>query len=61
MTLKFSRNAKVTRALTNRHPVRLQLLMTLKFSRNSKVTRALTGQRSVRPTADDDFEIYSFS
>ena len=34
-----------------------QLLMTLKFCRNAQVTRALTGRRSVRPAADDDFEI----
>ena len=41
------------------HLVRSQLLMmTLKISRNAKLPRALTDGAPVRPSADDDFEIY---
>ena len=29
----------------------------MKFSQNAKMSRALTRRRSVRPAADDDFEI----
>ena len=55
MTLKFSRNVKVTHALTGRRPARSAVMMALKFSQNAKVTRALAGRRSVRSAADDNF------
>ena len=41
MTLKFSRNAKLTLALTGRRPVRSAADDDFEISRNAKVTRAL--------------------
>ena len=60
MAMKFSQNAKVTRALTGRSPVRPAADHDLKFSWNAKVTRALTGRSLVRPAADHDFENLQF-
>ena len=56
MTLKFIRNAKLTRALTGRRLVRPTMMMTLKFIQNVKATVTLTGRGPVRPASDDGFE-----